>query len=200
MPKEVKWAISFLAGAVLLWVGWKVYFVLVTLHVMICGLLIVVVLLQSGEAADLAGAFGGAGSQTAFGPRGAATFLSKATTWCAVMFMLTSMALTMHINTTAGTSSGSSVLQQFSKSKSATPAAPAAPAPGAPAAPAQSAPGAPASAPAATPPPATPPASSAPAQSAPKSAAPAPAPAKQAPSSAPAAPAAPPAPAQAPSK
>ena len=199
MPKEVKWAISFLAGAVLLWVGWKVYFVLVTLHVMICGLLIVVVLLQSGEAADLAGAFGGAGSQTAFGPRGAATFLSKATTWCAVMFMLTSMALTMHINTTAGTSSGSSVLQQFSKSKSATPAAPAAPAPGAPAAPAQSAPGAPASAPA-TPPPATPPASSAPAQSAPKSAAPAPAPAKQAPSSAPAAPAAPPPPAQAPSK
>jgi preprotein translocase subunit SecG len=200
MPKEVKWAISFLAGAVLLWVGWKVYFVLVTLHVMICGLLIVVVLLQSGEAADLAGAFGGAGSQTAFGPRGAATFLSKATTWCAVMFMLTSMALTMHINTTAGTSSGSSVLQQFSKSKSATPAAPA---PGAPAAPAQSAPGAPASTPAATPPPATPPASSAPAQSAPKSAAPAPAPAKQAPSStpaAPAAPAAPPAAAPAPSK
>ena len=199
MPKEVKWAISFLAGAVLLWVGWKAYFVLVTLHVMICGLLIVVVLLQSGEAADLAGAFGGAGSQTAFGPRGAATFLSKATTWCAVMFMLTSMALTMHINTTAGVSSGSSVLQQFSKSKPATPGAPAAPAPGAPAAPAQSAPGAPASAPA-TPAPAAPPASSAPAQSAPQSAAPAPAPAKQAPSSAPAAPAAPPAPAQAPSK
>jgi len=199
MPKEVKWAISFLAGAVLLWVGWKVYFVLVTLHVMICGLLIVVVLLQSGEAADLAGAFGGAGSQTAFGPRGAATFLSKATTWCAVMFMLTSMALTMHINTTAGVSSGSSVLQQFSKSKPATPAAPAAPAPGAPAAPAQSAPGAPASAPATTPP-AAPPASSAPAQPAPQSAAPAPAPAKQVPSSAPATPAAPRAPAQTPPK
>ncbi len=190
MPKEVKWAISFLAGAVLLWVGWKVYFVLVALHVMICGLLIVVVLLQSGEAADLAGAFGGAGSQTAFGPRGAATFLSKATTWCAVMFMLTSMALTMHINTTAGTSSGNSVLQQFSKTKSATPSAPAAPAPGAPAAPAQSAPGAPASAPA-TPPAASPPASSAPAQPAPQSAAPAQAPAKQAPPSAPAAPPAP---------
>jgi len=51
------------------------------------------VLLQSGKAADLAGAFGGAGSQTAFGPRGAATFLSKATTWCAVMFMLTSFAV-----------------------------------------------------------------------------------------------------------
>ena len=75
---------------------------LVTLHVIICGLLIVVIMLQSGEAADLAGAFGGAGSQTAFGPRGAATFLSKATTWCAIMFMLTSMALTMHQNSTVG--------------------------------------------------------------------------------------------------
>lgn len=123
MPKEVKWAISILVGLGLVWLGWRVYFVLVTLHIMICGLLIVVVLLQSGEAADLAGAFGGAGSQTAFGPRGAATFLSKATTWCAIMFMLTSMALTMHQNRVAGVS-GSSVLQQFSK-----PAKPAAPAP-----------------------------------------------------------------------
>jgi preprotein translocase subunit SecG len=114
MPKEVKWAISLAVGLGLVWVGWKVYFVLVTLHVLICGLLIVVVLLQSGEAADLAGAFGGAGSQTAFGPRGAATFLSKATTWCAIMFMLTSMALTMHQNSTVS-ATGSSVLQQFSK-------------------------------------------------------------------------------------
>jgi len=51
-----------------------------------CLVLIIVVLLQSGKAADLAGAFGGAGSQTAFGPRGAANVLSKATTWCAIMF------------------------------------------------------------------------------------------------------------------
>jgi len=128
MPKEVKWAISLAVGLGLLWVGWKVYFVLVTLHVVICGLLIIVIMLQSGEAADLAGAFGGAGSQTAFGPRGAATFLSKATTWCAIMFMLTSMALTMHQNTTAA-SFGSSVLQQFSKTpKQPAPAAPTAPA------------------------------------------------------------------------
>jgi preprotein translocase subunit SecG len=124
MPREVKWAISLLVGAGLLMLGWKFYFVLVTMHVLICGLLIIVVLLQSGEAADLAGAFGGAGSQTAFGPRGAATFLSKATTWCAIMFMLTSMAMTMHQNSTAA-SSGSSVLQQFSKtSKQAVPVAP----------------------------------------------------------------------------
>ena len=133
MPKEVKWAISLLVGAGLLVLGWKVYFVLVPLHILICGLLIVVVLLQSGEAADLAGAFGGAGSQTAFGPRGATTFLSRATTWCAIMFMLTSMALTMHQNTISSPV-GSSVLQQFSKEpKKTAPAAPAAPAPAAPA-------------------------------------------------------------------
>jgi preprotein translocase subunit SecG len=175
MPKEVKWAISLLVGAALLMLGWKVYLVLVTLHILICGLLIVVVLLQSGEAADLAGAFGGAGSQTAFGPRGATTFLSRATTWCAIMFMLTSMALTMHQDTIS-TPAGSSVLQQFSKEpKKAAPKAPAPAAP-APANPAQSAPAAPAPAPttptpapsSATPPPAvpaTPPATPAPAPS-----------------------------------
>ena len=130
MPREVKWAISIMIGLGLLGLGWKFYFVLVTLHVMVCGLLIIVVLLQSGEAADLAGAFGGAGSQTAFGPRGAATFLSKATTWCAIMFMLTSMAMTMHQNSTAA-APGSSVLQQFSKT--AKPPVPAVPIPAGPA-------------------------------------------------------------------
>src|SRR6202022_1784375 len=98
MPKEVKWAISIMIGLGLLALGWKVYFVLVTLHILVCGLLIIVVLLQSGEAADLAGAFGGGGSQTAFGPRGAATFLSKATTWCAIMFMICAMALVLRTN------------------------------------------------------------------------------------------------------
>src|ERR1700680_3722222 len=111
MPKEVKWAISIAVGLGLLALGWKVYFVLITLHVLICGLLIVVVLLQSGEAADLAGAFGGAGSQTAFGPRGAATFLSKATTWCAIMFMLTSMAMTMRQNSSSVARGGRQVQQ-----------------------------------------------------------------------------------------
>ena len=149
MPKEVKWAISIMVGLALLALGWKVYPVLVTLHVMVCGLLIIVVLLQSGEAADLAGAFGGAGSQTAFGPRGAATFLSKATTWCAIMFMLTSMAMTMHQNSTAA-ASGSSVLQQFSKTgKPGVPVVPL-PAPSAPGVPLSAAPNA------ATPAPASP--------------------------------------------
>jgi preprotein translocase subunit SecG len=63
------------------------------LHVIICLILIVAVLLQSGKAADLAGAFGGAGSATAFGPRGSASLLSKVTTIGAVLFMITSLTL-----------------------------------------------------------------------------------------------------------
>ncbi|MDI6850097.1 MAG: preprotein translocase subunit SecG [Candidatus Saccharicenans sp.] len=66
---------------------------LVTVHVIICIVLILAVLLQSGKAADLAGAFGGAGSQTAFGPRGAQTLLGKVTTICAILFMVTSLGL-----------------------------------------------------------------------------------------------------------
>src|SRR5690349_112845 len=65
------------------------------IHVVVCVFLIVVVLLQSGKSADIAAAFGGAGSQTAFGPRGAATLLSKATTWSAIIFMLTSITLSI---------------------------------------------------------------------------------------------------------
>src|ERR1700751_3578752 len=123
MPKEVKWAISIGVGLGLLALGWKMYFILVTLHVIICALLIAVIMLQSGEAADLAGAFGGAGSQTAFGPRGAATFLSKATTWCAIMFMLTSMALSVKRSPEESLGTGS-VLEQTQKSGT-TPAKPA---------------------------------------------------------------------------
>jgi preprotein translocase subunit SecG len=66
---------------------------LTIVHVLVCLLLIGVVLLQSGKAADIAGAFGGMGSQTTFGPRGAATLLSKATTIGAGLFMVTSLTL-----------------------------------------------------------------------------------------------------------
>lgn len=66
-----------------------------TIHVLTCLFLIAVVLLQSSEGADIAGAFGGQGSQTAFGPRGAATVLTKATTIAAVIFMLTSISLSI---------------------------------------------------------------------------------------------------------
>ncbi|MCX6637573.1 MAG: preprotein translocase subunit SecG [Acidobacteria bacterium] len=74
-------------------------------HIIICLFLVIVVLLQSGKAADLAGAFGGMGSQTAFGPRGSATVLSKATTLAAAMFMVTSMSLAILATRSAGTSS-----------------------------------------------------------------------------------------------
>ena len=70
-------------------------YVLTTIQIVICLFLIVVVLLQSGKAADLAGAFGGMGSQTVFGPRGSATVLSKATTIAAVLFMVTSLSLSI---------------------------------------------------------------------------------------------------------
>ena len=85
--------------------------ILITIiHVIVCLILVVVVLLQSGKAADLAGAFGGMGSQTVFGPRGSATVLSKATTISAVVFMLTS--LTLSILATRGGSSTPDLLKK----------------------------------------------------------------------------------------
>ncbi len=66
---------------------------LMIVHILASVVLIGVVLLQSGKAGDLASAFGGSGSQTAFGARGAATLLTKATTVCAVVFMITSLGL-----------------------------------------------------------------------------------------------------------
>ena len=66
---------------------------IIVLHVIVCLILIFAVLLQSGKAADLAGAFGGGGSQTAFGARGSATLLTKLTTASAILFMLTSLGL-----------------------------------------------------------------------------------------------------------
>ncbi|MEO8369821.1 MAG: preprotein translocase subunit SecG [Candidatus Solibacter sp.] len=101
------------------------YILLLIVHVIVCLFLIVVVLLQSGKAADLAGAFGGMGSQTAFGPRGSATLLSKATTISAVLFMLTSLSLSILATRNAGL--GTSVLESAPKSsapKSAPPQTP----------------------------------------------------------------------------
>jgi preprotein translocase subunit SecG len=69
------------------------YFV-ITVHVIVCLFLIGVVLVQQGRSADLAGAFGGQGSQTAFGPRAAANVLTRLTTWSAIIFMITSLSLT----------------------------------------------------------------------------------------------------------
>ena len=89
------------------------YYVALTIHVLVCIFLVIVVLLQSGKAADLAGAFGGMGSQTAFGPRGSATLLSKATTISFVIFIVTSMALSILATKNAGL--GTTVLEEQSK-------------------------------------------------------------------------------------
>lgn len=83
------------------------YFV-ITVHVIVSLFLIGVVLVQQGRSADLAGAFGGQGSQTAFGPRAAANVLTRLTTWSAVIFMVTSLSLT--ILYMRGTSHSRSVL------------------------------------------------------------------------------------------
>ena len=69
------------------------YYVIVFLHIVACLFLIGVVLLQQGKSQDLASAFGGGGTQTAFGPRGSANVLSRATTVLAAVFMVTSLAL-----------------------------------------------------------------------------------------------------------
>src|SRR5437764_2865689 len=77
------------------------------IHIIVCFFIIIVVLLQSGKSGDIAAAFGGMGSQTAFGPRGAATALSKATTWSAVLFMVTSITLSIFAVRRTGTSGSS---------------------------------------------------------------------------------------------
>jgi preprotein translocase subunit SecG len=155
MPGWMKWTIAILIGSGIIVGGWRLtdsrffFWVLPSFFVVNCLVLIIVVLLQSGKAADLAGAFGGAGSQTAFGPRGAANVLSKATTWCAIMFMLCAMALVLRADKAVG--QGSSILEKVSKpapkpspaktpgvpttAPATTPAAPASPSSTTPAAP-----------------------------------------------------------------
>jgi preprotein translocase subunit SecG len=114
MPGWMKWAVALLIGFGIVTVGFRFAGWLLTgFFILNCLVLIIVVLLQSGKAADLAGAFGGAGSQTAFGPRGAANVLSKATTWCAVMFMLCAMAMVLRTDKAVG--QGSSILEKVSK-------------------------------------------------------------------------------------
>jgi preprotein translocase subunit SecG len=123
------------------------YYLVVFLHIVACLFLIAVVLLQQGKGQDLASAFGGGGTQTAFGPRGSATVLSRATTILAGVFMVTSLALSMIRPSRSG------VLDQV-------PAAVASPTPGATTAPATvpAIPAPPAEAPAGTPAPAPTPA------------------------------------------
>src|SRR5260370_33140326 len=143
----MKWGVVLLIRPGIIVLGWRLadsrwfFWLLRTFFVANCLVLIIVVLLQSGKAADLAGAFGGAGSQTAFGPRGAANVLSKATTWCAGMFMLCAFAMVLRTDKAVGqcTSVLERVSQPAPKTAPAKPPAPPAttpsPTPAAPATP-----------------------------------------------------------------
>jgi preprotein translocase subunit SecG len=102
-------------------------YLIVAIHVLVCVFMVIVVLLQSGKSADVAAAFGGMGSQTAFGPRSAANVLTKATTWSAVIFMVTSITLSVMMSRR----SSNSVMQGVKPSSQTTaPAQPGTPAKG----------------------------------------------------------------------
>jgi preprotein translocase subunit SecG len=97
------------------------FYAVVTIHVLVCFFLIGVVLIQQGRSADLAGAFGGQGSQTAFGPRAGANVLTRLTTWSAVIFMCTSLTLVILYERSTGTHS---VLQGTKSAPISAPAKP----------------------------------------------------------------------------
>ena len=106
---------------------------LVVLYVVICFFLILVVLVQQGKGADIAGAFGGGGTQTAFGARGATTVLHKLTTGAFIGFIVIAMTLTI----LGARPKGSSVVKTYTEKAGAAKTAPAKaqPVPAAPAAP-----------------------------------------------------------------
>ena len=87
---------------------------LVILYIFVCVFLILVVLVQQGRGADLAGAFGGGGSQQTFGPRGATTFLHKLTTGFFVAFIALALALAV-----VESRPGTSVIKQGPKNPNA---------------------------------------------------------------------------------
>ena len=98
---------------------------LIIMHVIVCIALIMIVLLQTGKGADMGAAFGGGSSQTLFGSTGASTFLGKATTVVAVIFMLTSLGLAYM----SGMRTGDSIMvdKKAPIEQQATPTAPAIP-------------------------------------------------------------------------
>ncbi len=100
-------------------------YLVTTVHILVCLFIIIVVLLQSGTSGDISAAFGGQGSQTAFGPRGAASALSRITTWSAVAFMITSIALSVYASKRSGPGSVlQGVKSQPVKTQPATPVSP----------------------------------------------------------------------------
>jgi preprotein translocase subunit SecG len=104
------------------WVA-MLYYLLVAVYILVCVLLLIVVLLQQGKGGDIAAAFGGAGSQTAFGARSGATFLTRATAVLGALFVLGSLGLGIMKKNGAGGSVMSGVAAPAA-SKSAVPALP----------------------------------------------------------------------------
>jgi len=102
------------------------YYLAVTIYVLVCLTLVLVVLLQQGKGGSMASAFGGGGSsQAAFGARSGATVLSRATTICAVLFIVGALVLGIMRQRGPGSVVGGRAVPQTQQ----TPAAPAAPAP-----------------------------------------------------------------------
>ncbi len=91
---------------------------LIVVHVIVCIALILIVLLQTGKGADMGAAFGMGSSQSLFGSSGATTFLSKATTVAAVIFMLTSLVLAI----VSSNRSGDSVVTRVNPTTQSAPA------------------------------------------------------------------------------
>ncbi|HEY7679199.1 MAG TPA: preprotein translocase subunit SecG [Terriglobia bacterium] len=101
--------------------------VLTAVHVLVALILILAVLLQSARGTDIGSAFGGMGSQAAFGPRGTATFLSKATVVLAAVFMVTSISLAILANRSVGVGGGSILSGEEAAPAGTAPSAPATP-------------------------------------------------------------------------
>lgn len=103
-------------------------YLVLAIHIIVCFFIVIVVLLQSGKSGDVAAAFGGMGSQTAFGPRSSANVLTKSTSWSAVIFMITSIILSVMMGRHTG---GGSILEKSAPVKqNSAPAQPGAPAKG----------------------------------------------------------------------
>jgi len=109
------------------------YAALVVLYVVICFFLILVVLVQQGKGADIAGAFGGGGTQTAFGARGATTLLHKLTTGAFIAFIVIALAMTVLQAKPKGSVVRGAPAPAAAKAPAPAAPAPAAPAPAAPA-------------------------------------------------------------------
>ena len=109
------------------------YYLIATLYVLTCLVLLLVVLLQQGKGGDIASAFGGSSSQTAFGARSGATLLSRATTVCAALFMLGALALAVIGHRGTASVVGSLPTPKPASAPASKPATPPAPAPAQPA-------------------------------------------------------------------